>query len=99
MNRHGRKSTRPLETTQRAVRAVDLVPHLAVEAAERQRAGVECQGEKGKATTLAAEAEGVSMGSVEKALRIQRRAPELFQRMRVGNLTLSEAYRQMREDM
>jgi hypothetical protein len=91
---------RHLTTAQRAVLALDLLPHLEAEAKERQRGG---QGgvllpplseeAKGESVEKAADLVGIGRTTVSAAKAIQNRDPEIVNRMRSGELNVAQASR------
>lgn len=92
---------RHLTESQRATVAAELVPMLAEEARKRQGHGLTAPGKTlsanlreasdGKAADKAGELMGVSGRSVEDALAVQRKAPELFDRVKAGDIAVSTA--------
>lgn len=92
---------RHLTESQRATVAAELVPMLADEARKRQGHGLTAPGKTlsanlreasdGKAADKAGELMGVSGRSVEDALAVQRKAPELFDRVKAGDIAVSTA--------
>jgi hypothetical protein len=86
-----------LTTTQKVLLALNVMPELKKLAAERQRVGARVREgeENSKASKQAADMFGVSARSVEYALKIQRKRPALFQRMRDGDLELRAARKEM----
>jgi hypothetical protein len=84
-----------LTPTQKVLIAVELFPEFKRRASDRQRLGVKLrEGEKGKAAERAASLVGVSARYVEFGLRLLRKHPELFERVRQGDLTLAAAQRE-----
>lgn len=85
---------RHLTSAQRAALALDLLPALSERAAERQRwAGKKSepdripeQKEKGEAAEIAAELVGLGSSTIQKAIAIQKRSPEVIDQMRTGEL-------------
>ena len=96
---------RHLSPAQRAAVALDLLPHLAEKARQRKvEAGKLSHSEvspktgyppddAGKASMQAAELVGLGKTSVESAIAIQKRDPEVVERMRAGDLNISQAAR------
>lgn len=92
---------RHLTTGQRAALALDLLPHLEDEARERQKGGQggvllspETDEAKGRADEKAAELVGVGRSTVATAKAIQKREPELVNRLRSGDLNVAQAARE-----
>lgn len=99
---------RHLNSGQRAIAAVALMPHLETEAAHRKaQARGEARGTKGKseradlptetgrARDAAAKAVGASGRAVAQAKRVQDEAPHLADMVRAGTLSLDAADRQV----
>lgn len=99
---------RHLSESQRAVIAVQLLPEFAAEAKERQRQhGGTAPGKPkslsapvrevtgGKAAQVAADAAGVSPTYIEYAAKLKAEAPGLFDLVRSGQKTITEAVRDM----
>lgn len=95
---------RHLTASQRAVLALDILPHLAAEAKARQRlsrgrgrrkaAGVSATvPTRGKASQIAARAAGTNSAYVEAAKRLRLAGDDLLAAVRLGQLTLGEASR------
>lgn len=92
---------RHLTTAQRAALAVDLLPHLEDEARQRQYEGQvkggharhdpasvqdRTQADAGRSDAKAAEIVGVGRSTVAHAKAIQKRAPDVIDRMRAGEI-------------
>lgn len=83
---------RHLTTAQRAALALDLLPHLEAEAKERQGARTDLGNippraeESGEAAEKAATLVGVGRSTVAAAKAIQKRAPEVVDAMRSGEI-------------
>lgn len=95
---------RHLTASQRAVLALDLLPHLEAEAKSRQRlsrgrgqrkvgAGAAIVPRRGKASQVAADAIGTNSAYVETAKRLRAVDEALLDAVRLGQLTLGEASR------
>ena len=94
---------RHLTASQKAVVALDLLPMLEKEAKQRQRRSNEYRGNgrlakdyanrngKGKAAEAAAKIVGASSRYVEMVKSVKQNAPELLDRIRTDNLSVSEA--------
>ena len=94
---------RHLTASQKAAVAVDLLPHLEAEARERQlstlKRGTESPDtaqmpERAEARELAGEALGVSPRYVSEAKRLSQEAPELFEAVKAGAKTITQARRE-----
>ncbi len=96
---------RHLTASQKAAVAAELAPLYAQEARERMLAGKKveedpgtdlCEGSaKGKAAAAAAKATGASQSYVEQAAKIRRGDPELFDRVKQGEVTISAARQEL----
>lgn len=90
---------RNLTVAQRAALALALLPLLEAEAGERQGTRTDLghspdSGRKfGKASEKAADAVGVGRSTVEAAKAIAQRDPEVIEKMRRGELNVSQAAR------
>lgn len=91
---------RHLNSAQRAALALALLPALSEEASERQRwAGKKSQSEhisdpdKGEAAEKAALLVGLGSSTIEKAIAIQKRAPDVVEKMRTGEIKTVDAAR------
>lgn len=92
---------RHLNAAQRAALALDLLPALSERAAERKRwvgkksetEHVNDKDEKGAAAENAAKLVGLGSSTVEKAIAIQKRSPDVVERMRSGELKTVDAAR------
>ncbi len=90
---------RHLTPGQRSAVAAELLPMLAAEARKRQGFRTDLQdnfsanlrGSDGKASDKAGEMLGVSGRSVEHAANVQRHAPEVFERVKAGDIAVSTA--------
>lgn len=91
---------RHLTPGQRAAVAAELLPMLAAEARKRQGHGLTAPGKtlkenlpeaSGQARDKAGEMMGVSGRSVEHAAAVQRHAPEVFARVKTGDIAVSTA--------
>jgi ParB-like chromosome segregation protein Spo0J len=99
---------RHLNPGQRAMCAIEAEAVLAVEARERQLAGLK-QGdnapvpanlperEKGEAREQAAAMFGVSPRYVQEAKKLQAEAPDLADKVRAGDVTISKAKKELRK--
>lgn len=92
---------RHLDATQKAVVSVDILPMLEMEAKARMSRGGEGKEifpylEKGQARDKAANATGANPRYVSDAKRIKEEAPELFEKMRNGEVKIQEAKRDLR---
>jgi len=101
---------RPLTPSQKAAIAAELLPRFEEEAKQRQAAGQKAGGkarhgqhgattgtkqEPAKARDVAAKAVGVSHSLVSRAKRIKEKAPEVHERIKTGEVTLSQAERKV----
>lgn len=91
---------RHLTASQRAAVATEMLPMLKAEARERQLTGKRPSTtnggrSKGEAKALAGEAVAVSRNYVDAADRLQREAPETFERVKAGDLTIRAAEREL----
>ena len=99
MNLHWRHLT----SSQLAVVAADILPLLEVEAGARQRAtrfgagggAKNCTTDKGKARDQAATIAGTNRQYVSDAKKLKQEAPELFEQVREGHLTIPQAKREL----
>jgi ParB-like chromosome segregation protein Spo0J len=94
---------RHLTTSQRAAIAAEIVPLLKEEAHRRKLSGLKNQQHasstcfqanedtKGSVARIAAEAVQVGHDSVEKAIRVKRDEPEVFEQIKRGEVTVNEA--------
>lgn len=96
---------RSLSPSQRAALAVDLLPALEEEARRRQLSGLK-QGDDsplvppgtngdGRSRCQAADLLGVGETSVGRAKRVKRDDPDLFERVRRGEVLVNAAYREV----
>lgn len=95
---------RHLTASQKAVLALEMLPLLEQEAKERQRLS-KGRGKKvakelatstagrGKSSQVAAKLTGTNSAYVEQVKGISRKAPELVEQVKAGNLTVTEASR------
>lgn len=90
---------RQLTTSQRAAVAAEMIPMLAEEAKKRELAGKKIdpvlnseQGETGRSNWIAAKAVQVGHDSVAKALAVKKSAPETFEKIKRGEITVNAAY-------
>lgn len=100
---------RHLTEGQKAVLALDLLPHFEAEAKKRQAHGQTAPGKTlperipepsvwtGEAREQAADAVGVNPRYVSDAKRISEQAPELVPKMRAGEITVPQAMRELKE--
>ncbi len=94
---------RHLTVSQRAIIALDVLPALEKEAAKRNPIGRSGKpprrlpGENGKSAAHAGKALHVSRGSVERAKRVAKEAPELLPEIRAGRKTVREAEQEVRQ--
>ena len=97
---------RHLTASQRAAIAVEVMPRLEAEAKERQikLAGTRPnlsqkidQGNNGKSAEHAAQIVGTNRQYVSDAKKIKDEAPDLFEQVRSGQTTISDAKRETRE--
>ena len=93
---------RNLTKSQRAMIAVDLKRHYAIEAHERMLAGKKVdpvsklpQGQKGSARALAANRLGVSETYVRDAEFLENQDPYLAESVRDGSMTLSQGFKEL----
>lgn len=93
---------RHLDTSQRAALAVEIEPHFAKEAKKRMLAGVRPdpkadlpQGAEGQSRAAAAAVVGVSGRIVSDAKAIKAEAPEVFERVISGEITVNKAKREV----
>jgi len=98
------KDRRHLNSSQLAALAVDLLPILEQEAKERQGARTDISAnlrgsEEGKASQKAAKITGSSSRNVEQAKAIKNESPELFQKIREGDMTVNEAKTILRKEV
>lgn len=89
---------RHLTQSQKSAVAVELLPMLEEEARKRQACGqggvllsANLREANGKASDKAGEMLGVSGRSVEHAAAVQRQAPEVFERVKAGDIAASTA--------
>lgn len=97
---------RNLTTSQRGAVAVEFLPLLQEEAKARSAANLrhgkspipsfEGIGEKNASSTQAGALVGVSHATVDRAARIKREAPEEFERVKNGDVTVTTAERKIR---
>jgi N6-adenosine-specific RNA methylase IME4/ParB-like chromosome segregation protein Spo0J len=97
---------RHLSKDQKAAIALRLVPHAEVEAKARKQAGLKkgavsapgalTEG-KGKAAASVAAAAGVGTRTLERARSVEKRSPELVEKVRRGEVTLKQAEKQIRK--
>jgi ParB-like chromosome segregation protein Spo0J len=87
---------RHLTTAQRAALALDLLPRLEEEARERSGARTDLRpiSDAGRSDEKAAELVGVGRSTVAAAKAIQKRDPEIVNRMRAGDLNVAQAARE-----
>lgn len=97
---------RHLSASQRAALAVELLPRFEAEARERQRGGRGGRllppnlGEaKGESADKAGALVQVAHGYVAEAKRLKERSPDLFRKVRAGEMTLSEAKLEIKESI
>ena len=97
-------SRRHMTPGQRACVAVDLLPHLEIEAKQRQGARTDLvaglpqsANGGGRSRDRAAAALGVSARYVSQAKRLKRDDPQAFEQVRAGACTLAEAKRRRHE--
>lgn len=93
---------RHLTSEQKAVLALDILPHLEAQARERQGARNDIveiipQSDQAKSRDQAAAAVGVNPRYVSDAKRIQEKAPELIEKMRNADITVPQAMRELKE--
>lgn len=102
---------RHLTSSQLAAIAVEFLPMLEAEAKERQRfhagtapnrpsehfASKEEKCRAGQSSTQAGAKVGVSRASVERAKRIQKEEPEVFEQVKAGTVTVTAAETAIRE--
>jgi hypothetical protein len=98
---------RHLTASQRAAIAVEFLPALEAEARERQgtRTDLTTSGSKepevvpvpNRARVEAGALAGVSGASVDRAKRVKREAPEMFEQVKAGTLPVTTADRAVRE--
>lgn len=92
---------RHLNAAQRAALALDLLPALSEQAAERRRwAGKKSEAEhignsneRGEAAERASQLVGLGHSTVEKAIAIQKRNPEVIRKMKSGEIKTVDAAR------
>ena len=99
MNVHRRQLT----DAQKAVLALDILPHLEEQARERQGERTDIveripRGNEGKARDQAAAAVAVNARYISDTKRIAREAPQLLEKMRAGDLSVPAAMRQLKDD-
>ncbi len=101
---------RHLTSDQRATIAVDMLPHLEEEAKKRQAEGVKLGGRGhkkensvvpgttefiGRSRDQVARAAGVRCCKVSEAKRVKNESPDLFNKVRAGEKTLTQAKREL----
>lgn len=85
-----------LTPTQKALVALEVLPECEKRAADRKYLGLTIRyGEQGKAAAIAGALVGVSTSYVELAARLKKKHPELFERVRDGELDLLAARREL----
>jgi N6-adenosine-specific RNA methylase IME4 len=98
---------RHLTSSQRAVIALDVLPMLEMEAKERMIAGTNQhssppalmqEGSKGESSEQAAKLLNTSPRYVAEAKSIQKKSPEKIKKIQSGELTITEAKRQIKEE-
>jgi len=89
---------RHLTSSQRAAIAVDMLPMLEAEARDRMLTGKPNDPsqfiDEGRATEHAADLLGTNRQYVSDAKRLKQEAPEVYERVRTGELSIPEANRQ-----
>lgn len=94
---------RHLDSSQRAAVAVEILPRLEAEANERQRGGrggvllsQKIDEAKSRASDQAARIVGTNRQYVSDAKKLKQEEPELFERVRSGEITIPEAKKEVR---
>lgn len=103
---------RHLTTSQRAAIAVEAIPMLQEEAKERQLAALKqnrrvpsspigndgrTKSASGRSVEMAAESFQVGTSSVNRAIEVKKHNPELLEKVKVGEITVSAAQQEVRE--
>jgi hypothetical protein len=95
-------SRRNLTQSQRAALATEMLPHLRAEAEKREKAGKSDPPEKvpegreqRESTTIAAKSAGTNRKYVEVAEKAKSHAPEVFDAMKAGTISVPEAKRRL----